>query len=206
MRRFREPISDLIHNVDTFKWALEAIHVEGHRHRYEPTPWSTLPKIFKHLRLDFPRFTFIDMGAGKGRVILSASRFPFLSVIGVEFSPELCRIAENNLTTCRFLCRRAHDIRILKCDATEFVPPETPCVFFFSNPFGGRLMQSVVNNIIGSYRKSPRPLCLIFIGGGDPTNFAEIARIPALKLQHSFVIPWGLTTQKNLAIFLVTAN
>jgi hypothetical protein len=204
MRRIREPISDFIHNVDTFKWEYEAIPDE--RHRYEPTPWSSLPKIFKHLRLDFRRFTFIDMGAGKGRVILTASMLPFRSVIGVEFSPELCRIADNNLRTCRFLRRQAGDARIMECDATKFVPPDTPCVFFFLNPFSTRLMKLVINNIYDSYHQNPRDIYLICIGGGDPTSFEEIAGIPALKLRHSFLIPWGLLTRRNVAIFLVTAD
>jgi len=207
MRRLREPLSDLLHNIDTFdtfKWPPETL-AEDERHGYEPTPWSALPKIFKHVHLDFSRFTFIDMGSGKGRVVLTASKLPFQSVIGVEFLPELCRIAENNLKTCRFLRRRTHDIKIIECDAIDFVPPNTPCMFFFLNPFGERLMQLVVNNIVGSYLKSPRDLYMICIGGGKPTDFAEIARNPALKLQQSFVIPWGLLTRRNVAVFSVTA-
>jgi 16S rRNA G966 N2-methylase RsmD len=167
MRRIREPIADLIHNVDTFRWAPDAVPNSAERHPYDPTPWWALRGIFKDLQLDFPRFTFIDIDAGKGRVVLAAAAFPFLSVIGVEFSRSLCRIAENNLVTCRCLRRRAQNARMVECDATEFALPATPCLLYFYNPFSSELMQIVVKNIIDSYRKSPRDLYLICVGGGS---------------------------------------
>lgn len=47
--------------------------------------------------LDYSKFTFIDFGAGMGRVLLMASERPFRKIIGVEFARELITIAENNL-------------------------------------------------------------------------------------------------------------
>ena len=43
-------------------------------------------------------FTFIDLGSGKGRVLLMASDYPFKKIIGVEFMPELHRAAQENIT------------------------------------------------------------------------------------------------------------
>ncbi len=42
-------------------------------------------------------FTFIDLGSGKGRVLLMASEYPFQKIIGVEFMPELHRAAQKNI-------------------------------------------------------------------------------------------------------------
>jgi len=42
-------------------------------------------------------FTFIDLGSGKGRVLLMASDYPFKRIIGVEFMPELHRAAQENV-------------------------------------------------------------------------------------------------------------
>src|SRR5271154_1163699 len=39
---------------------------------------------------------FIDVGCGKGRALVVASEFPFRSIIGVELSPELAELAEEN--------------------------------------------------------------------------------------------------------------
>jgi hypothetical protein len=42
-------------------------------------------------------FTFIDLGSGKGRVLLMAAAYGFKRIIGVEFMPELHRVAEENI-------------------------------------------------------------------------------------------------------------
>src|SRR5690242_13468196 len=46
-------------------------------------------------------FVFIDFGSGKGRALLMASEFPFRKVIGIEFSPELHAVAQNNIRQYR---------------------------------------------------------------------------------------------------------
>src|ERR1700730_657562 len=123
IRKIRESIADLMYNIDTFGPAPDGVHDRTWPYRYDETPWSALPEIFEHLQLDYPRFTFVDMGAGKGRVVLAASTFPFINVIGVEFTPSLCRIAERNLRRCRYLRRRAQKTEIIECDAAKFAVP-----------------------------------------------------------------------------------
>jgi len=68
-----------------------------HATRYAPSPYHVTTKIFQELSIDHTRFSFIDFGSGKGRVLLIASQLPFKSVIGVEFSRELCEIANSNI-------------------------------------------------------------------------------------------------------------
>src|SRR5262249_4307643 len=65
--------------------------------RYEGTPIIALRKIIRRLKVALPQFTFIDLGSGKGRVLLIASHFPFRSVIGVEFAKNLHDIAISNV-------------------------------------------------------------------------------------------------------------
>src|SRR6476646_1262783 len=42
-------------------------------------------------------FTFIDLGCGKGRVLLMASDYPFQKIVGVEFMPDLVGAAQKNI-------------------------------------------------------------------------------------------------------------
>ncbi|MBZ5489392.1 MAG: class I SAM-dependent methyltransferase [Acidobacteriia bacterium] len=42
-------------------------------------------------------FTFIDLGSGKGRALLMAAQYGFKRIIGVEFMPELHRVAQENI-------------------------------------------------------------------------------------------------------------
>ncbi|MBK8386616.1 MAG: class I SAM-dependent methyltransferase [Candidatus Accumulibacter sp.] len=58
-----------------------------HAVRYEPSPSGMVRSILSTLGLDWRRYTFVDFGAGKGRVLLLAAELPFKNIIGVEFSP-----------------------------------------------------------------------------------------------------------------------
>jgi cyclopropane fatty-acyl-phospholipid synthase-like methyltransferase len=204
LKKSRETIVDLIYGVDTFRWALDPVRNTSARFVYDAAPWSALRRIFRHLCLDFSRFTFIDMGCGKGRIVLAASAFPFVSVIGVEFSPPLCRIAESNLAKCRHLRRRAQSTRIIECDATEFAIPCTPCVFFFYNPFSFELLETVIQHITDSYRQHPREIYLIFVGMS--TVLPQITLIPAMNLLYSSSIPVGMSTNRSMYIFSVIGD
>ena len=57
---------------------------------------------------DFSRLTFVDYGAGKGRVLLLASEHPFAAVGGIEFAEELHDDAVMNIAQyprSRMKCR-----------------------------------------------------------------------------------------------------
>ena len=112
---------------------------------YEPTPRAAFARIVKSLGLDYSRYTFVDMGSGKGAVLLYAAGFPFKQIIGVEFSPALHAIAERNIESYRGT--RVCAIKNLRMNATDFEPPAGPTVFFFFNPFKGRTLETVCNKI-----------------------------------------------------------
>ena len=64
---------------------------------YHPTHSKFLFEVLGALDIDYERYRFIDLGSGKGRVLLVASEFPFREVLGVEFARELHEIACQNL-------------------------------------------------------------------------------------------------------------
>lgn len=64
---------------------------------YEATPIHFFRSVLVKLSLDYPSTVFIDLGCGKGRTLLLASQYPFSSIIGVEISEALCRIAIENI-------------------------------------------------------------------------------------------------------------
>jgi len=61
-------------------------------------PWL-FRQIMQALPVDFSQFTFVDLGCGKGRVLLMASDYPFQGIIGVEFMPELVSAAQKNIAS-----------------------------------------------------------------------------------------------------------
>ncbi len=65
-----------------------------HAYQYEPSPVEDFVAILDSLPICFEQYTFIDIGSGKGRIILAAARWPFKEIIGVEISEILHNIAQ----------------------------------------------------------------------------------------------------------------
>jgi hypothetical protein len=130
--------------------------------RYEPSG-SVIPTL-KELQLDYRRYAFVDFGSGKGRVLLQASQFPFLSIAGVEFSSELHKTAERNIRSYRRANVRCRAVRSVCQDATQFRLPSVPLVLYFFNPFYGPVLDQVVANIKRSVELHRREVVLLRAG------------------------------------------
>ena len=130
---------------------------------YEPMPVDALRRILD--TLDVTRYpVFIDYGSGKGRVLMVASQYGFRTVLGVEFSPALHRIAERNIQIYSGQQQGRVGIRSICMDAVDFVPPPEPCVLFFYSPFRQKVLRQVLGRIEDSVARHPRPLALAFFG------------------------------------------
>ena len=137
---------------------------------YQAIDAKCFTSTLQSLAIEHSHFTFMDLGSGKGRALLLASTFPFRRVIGVEYCEELNEIARQNVVNYPASARRCSDVAIITADATTFAIPEGPLVLFFFNPFGKRVMAKVVENVMASYRESPRQIILIY----DTPYFVEL--------------------------------
>jgi SAM-dependent methyltransferase len=126
-----------------------------------PTPVRTMRSILKGLSPDLADFTFVDFGSGMARAILVAAEFQFRRVIGVELSPELTRIAKENINSYKNQKQQCFDLSALCADATEFEIPDDQCIFYFFNPFGPRVLKQVAENIKRSHAARPRKMYVI---------------------------------------------
>jgi len=130
--------------------------------RYGPTSQTTFCEMITDLLIDHARFTFIDIGSGKGAVLLYASDWPFAKIIGVEFAPHLHEIARQNLASYRSTSRKCFNIEVVCDDAENYPVPLVPVVLYFSSPFGVKVMASVLTHIINSFQENPREGYLIY--------------------------------------------
>lgn len=159
---------DTLHGVDTGAVALGLQGVTGPNRDagipYDPSPWRTVARSLRMAGLPTPSgFTFVDIGCGKGKVLLEAMTFPFVRIIGIEFSPYLCEIARRNVNSARSLRRRCIHVEIVCADAVAWIPPpDEPLVLFFANPFHFTVMGPVLCNIVESYKHHRRPVYMIF--------------------------------------------
>jgi predicted RNA methylase len=109
--------------------------------RYQPSPAEICDAMFASLPIRHENYIFLDVGAGKGRALLIASRFPFKRVIGVEFAKELVEIARRNIL--RSGCRA----EVVHADAAEYMFPDDNLVVYLYNPFGPEVLRPVLKSL-----------------------------------------------------------
>ena len=172
--RFGVDTSGLIYELPT-----------GHQHDlYNNGYFAVAPSVFhavmhameERLQLDFQRFTFADMGSGKGRALLLASDYPFREIIGIELSPELDRVARANIAGYRG-ARHHPPVTSIQGDAAEFAWPAGPLIVYMWNAFTRPVMERVFQNLEASLAQQPRELYLVYI---HPELESMLAEVPWL--------------------------
>jgi SAM-dependent methyltransferase len=107
-------------------------------------------------------FTFVDLGSGKGRVLLMAAPYGFKKIIGVEYMPEWHRIAGENIR--KFVAEHKINVAIqnLCMDARDFHFPAGPLVVYLFNPFPEPILAAVLERLRQSLLDNPRPLLVAY--------------------------------------------
>lgn len=105
--------------------------IVGDRRPYVPSSWLVLPAALRH-RPPHAEDVFLDVGSGKGRVVLQAARYPYRRVIGVELSPELTAVARANVELNRHRLK-VRDIELVTADIVDYdIPDDVTTVYAFS--------------------------------------------------------------------------
>jgi SAM-dependent methyltransferase len=128
---------------------------DAHNHGYSAIAPSVFHEACRRWRKTLPAvsgrieaYTFVDVGAGKGRALLLAAELPFRKVIGVELSEELAGIAQGNVERWSHVSRtNAKKIRVVHRDATKFRWPRTPLLVYLYNPFACSLIAQMAERL-----------------------------------------------------------
>jgi hypothetical protein len=146
---------------------------DGHDYVAEPprvTRWW-LQALPRHL----DEFTFVDLGSGKGRVLLLAASRNFGRLIGVEFAAELHQTAVPILGS--YQDQTGRELVSVLGDAGSFQFPLDPLVVHLNNPFREPVMERVIANLFASYRRRPRAVIVVYQQArveDDPTRNVEL--------------------------------
>ncbi|HEY6270847.1 MAG TPA: class I SAM-dependent methyltransferase [Terriglobales bacterium] len=146
---------------------------------YRPVP-AAFQGVLRSLRIEYPDWVFVDLGAGKGRALFLAAQFPFREIVGVEISSKLVGIARQNIAG--FQAKRSNQARIqlIQEDAGAYRFPDSNLLIFLHNPFHGEIMQAVVRNIEAFVEQSGKQVRLIY---WNPFHSDLLGSCTRLKLQ-----------------------
>lgn len=182
-RRKKEPEPqhpfDTTHGVETSGLIPAGGLVTGHSSDEHVTAYyGVAPSILRSLvelwretgpKYGIERYTFVDIGAGKGRAMLVASELPFKQVIGIELNPAMADIAERNVE--HWIAAHESDptaashapVRLVEQDALEFEFPKSPCVAFMFHPFEAPLMKKMLRRMEKQFAKRPGELDVLYV-------------------------------------------
>lgn len=140
-----------------------------HADKYKPTRARYFRKIME--KVDLPRDgVFVDVGCGKGRILLLAAEQGFNQVVGLEISPALCQIAERNVETFKEARPKTGSIKVVCTNILDYQMDGSETVFFLYSPFGCSVTEQFLEMIRQSLKDHPRDLCLII----DEFRFPEL--------------------------------
>ena len=163
-RRYGDAEYDWDYRVDTTSatvgWRERLI---GQFHSaYQPTEPALFKEMMASLKIDFQEFTFIDIGSGKGRVLLMAADYPFRRILGIELLPALHRVAQENLSAYKSDSQQCFALESVCGDAREFVFPAEPILLYLFNPLPELALIEMMANLENSLRQFPRVVYLLY--------------------------------------------
>jgi SAM-dependent methyltransferase len=177
-RRYGDAEYDWDYRVDTTSatvgWRERLI---GQFHSaYQPTEPALFKEMMASLNIDFQEFTFIDIGSGKGRVLLMAADYPFRRILGVELLPALHRVARENLSAYKSDSQQCFALETVCGDAREFIFPAEPILLYLFNPLPELALIEVMANLDHSLKQFPRVVYLLY---HNPLLEHVVAKHPA---------------------------
>lgn len=138
---------------------------------YRPVWVSEFRAFMRAINVDPRKFTFVDFGSGKGKMLLLAAECGFPKIFGVEYAPGLHAVAIDNLTKYKKSSRCRASITAVHADARDFELPPDPLIIMMFNPFDAEITRAVIARIEKSYRENPRDMYLLY---ANRRNVAEI--------------------------------
>lgn len=156
---------------------------------YRPIPPRLFGRMMRDARVSPERYTFIDLGCGKGAALLLALEHGFRSVVGVELNGRLVEIADENLK--QYTKAHGLDARTaaVEADVAHYDFPDEPLFIFLYNPFGADTMAVVLRRLEESIRENPRPLVIAYV---SPVTEALLDASPVLRRLPTRSTRWAI--------------
>jgi len=197
-----DPLFDLRYGFDTGSIVeLDRLTIKSENRiygvHYQPTKVIFLKKFLKHIQHLLPSHAvLVDLGCGKGRVLLVASEFGFKELRGIEFAHELCEAARFNIEIYKSHNPTNIVFNIIESDVAQYSFQPDENVYFMFNPFNEIVMEKVLNDICISLQIQPRKILIIYL---NPTCDKLIKSFPGIRKIGDFYYGYHFTVYSNYA-------
>jgi SAM-dependent methyltransferase len=167
---------------------------------YYGSPSWVVDRALDSLNIDVSQFVFVDLGCGKGRVMLRAAKRPFRRIEGVELSEPMHGIALKNIEQARMAGSVRAPVVAHCSDVTAYRFPTEPLVLYVFHAFGPAVLRPLLENLEASLRAQPRACYFIYLNPAHQDQFVhcpslqEMPRARRAKLLDALISPWPLTT------------
>jgi SAM-dependent methyltransferase len=139
---------------------------------YRPLTEQLFRAAMASINIEAERFTFVDIGSGKGKVLFMAADLPFRRVLGIEYARALHEVAVRNIASYRSAARQCSVIESVHADALQYAFPDGPLVLFIFNALPREVMRELLLRLDnGIAADAQRPLFLIY------TNLRTVAEV-----------------------------
>lgn len=152
--------TDTLRRVEVNEFDTESCN-KVHAKFYQATRIRPLMKLVGELGLP-KNGVFVDIGCGKGRVLLIAAQLGFKRVVGIEFCARLCQVARKNADIFTAKVPASSPIEVIESDVTNVDFKGDENIFFLYNPFDAAVLEQALANITNSILKIPRDIWLIY--------------------------------------------
>jgi ribosomal protein S18 acetylase RimI-like enzyme/predicted RNA methylase len=164
--------------------------------QYSATPLRVFSRAMRSLPKAAQTYNFVDYGCGKGRVLLLAASHGFQDIVGVDFSEELCHVADANLQRYREKTPCTATIEVCHADASDFELPDGNCVMYFFHPFGETVMKEVARSIDKWLRRTEWDAYVVYVNPQWRRCFDEMMTLE-LCAGSVWTSEWYLTYRAN---------
>ena len=150
-------VYDLLHGTEFSR--IEKTGDRDGRFEYYPSPILSFPFLKRFIRKRMNNgkgHAVLDIGCGKGFVLLFLSRFRFERVSGIEFDRKLCCRAGKNLKN------NPKKVKLYHADAVDFSRYKYYDTFYLYNPFDEEILKKSMNRILETLKERPRKLTVIY--------------------------------------------
>ena len=158
---------------------------------YRPLTEKLFRAAIASIGIEASRFTFVDIGSGKGKVLFMAADLPFKHIVGIEYAAGLHEAAVRNVATYRSNTQKCRSIEPVHADALEYRLPDGPLVLFIFNALAKEIMRGLLAKLDRDAAVD-RPLLLIYT---NLRNVAEVGdvfeglrNLPAIRRTKNFVV------------------